>query len=64
MSLRDGFVYRNGALLLGLNENYAIESIAPDMLNRKLDKPEEKREAMRKVADHLNHLEELFCFAP
>lgn len=62
--LRNGFNYRNGAYLLGLTETYALESIAPDMLNRKLDDPKEKNAAIRKLADYLNQMKELYHFAP
>nr|WP_295970099.1 CocE/NonD family hydrolase [uncultured Bacillus sp.] len=62
--LRNGFVYRNGAYLVALNENYALESIAPDMLKRKHSNPEERKEALKKAAAHLNNIKSLYPLTP
>lgn len=62
--LRNGFMYRNGAHLVAMNANYALESIAPDMLKRKLEDPEERKEALRKAANHLNNIQELYNYTP
>ncbi|MDQ0201230.1 CocE/NonD family hydrolase [Neobacillus ginsengisoli] len=61
---RTGVSYRNGAYLPGLTETWTLESIVPDLLRRKYAKPEERKEAMRKLADYLNRMGDLYRFTP
>lgn len=62
--LRNGFNYRNGVYLTGLSETWSLESIAPDLLKRKHENPQERKKAIRKVAHSLDNLESLYNFAP
>lgn len=62
--LRNGFNYRNGVYLSGLAENLPLESFAPDLLKRKHENPKALKEALRKVADSLNNIENYYHFAP
>ncbi|MFB6468715.1 CocE/NonD family hydrolase [Cytobacillus sp. Hz8] len=62
--LRNGFDYRNGVYLAGLSETWSLESIAADMLKRKHENLQERNEAIQKVADSLNNIEDFYRFAP
>jgi putative CocE/NonD family hydrolase len=61
---RNGFTYRNGVYLSGLAETWILESIAPDLLRRKYNYLSERKEAIRRLAYHLNKIGEPYCFAP
>ncbi|MDP4157617.1 MAG: CocE/NonD family hydrolase, partial [Bacillota bacterium] len=62
--LRNGFNYRNGVYLTGLSETWSLESIAPDLLKRKHENPQERKKAIRKLAASLNNIENLYNLAP
>lgn len=61
---RNGASYRNGVYQPGFTETWTLESIAPNLLNRKYNKLEERTEAIRNLADQLNKLEELYGYVP
>lgn len=62
--LRNGVNYRSGVYLSGLAETLPLESFAPDLLKRKHENPKELKEALRKVAESLNNIENYYHFAP
>lgn len=61
---RNGSMYQNGALSLGLQETMALGSIAADQIQRKYQDSGEYRSAMKQLAKHLNHLSEWYNYAP
>ena len=61
---RNGATYRNGAYQPGFTETWTLESIAPDLLKRKYDNPLERKRVIRKLANHLNRMDDLFHFVP
>ncbi len=61
---RNDFVYHNGVFQTGGFETWTLESIVADLLRRKIKDPTEKKEAIRKLADNLNKMEELYHFIP
>jgi putative CocE/NonD family hydrolase len=61
---RNGATYRNGVYQPGFTETWTLESIAPDLLKRKYENPEERTNAIRNLADQLNKIEELCRLFP
>lgn len=61
---RNGASYRNGVYQLGFTETWALESIAPDLLKRKYQNSEERRNKIRKLAEYLNKIEGIYRFFP
>jgi putative CocE/NonD family hydrolase len=61
---RNGASYRNGVFQLGFTETWTLESIVPDLLKRKYDNLLERKVAIRRLADYLNRIEDLYRFVP
>ncbi|GEN35082.1 CocE/NonD family hydrolase [Aneurinibacillus danicus] len=61
---RDGGFYQNGALGLGLMETWTLESIVPDLLRRKHRDAKSYAEAIKKMANSMNHIDEWYRYAP
>ncbi|MFP5116208.1 CocE/NonD family hydrolase [Bacillaceae bacterium C204] len=61
---RNGASFRNGVYQPGFTETWSLESIAPDLLRRKYENPQERSNALRKLANQLNRIDELYHFAP
>ncbi|WP_028393243.1 CocE/NonD family hydrolase [Bacillus cihuensis] len=61
---RENTVERGGKFLVGSSETWALESIAPDQINRKYKDPKQHAEMMAKMAEHYNRIEEWYLYKP
>ncbi|MBA9025300.1 CocE/NonD family hydrolase [Peribacillus huizhouensis] len=61
---RENTVETGGKFLVGSSETWALESIAPDQINRKYKDPKQHAEMMAKMAEHYNRIEEWYLYKP
>ncbi|WP_257350845.1 CocE/NonD family hydrolase [Pseudalkalibacillus decolorationis] len=62
---RRGSSYQNGAYGLGLSETWYLESIVPDLLKRAYkDDSVSYKQAMKRLAENINQIEEWYRFFP